>query len=208
MKVLILLLSAIFMSGCGVWSQKFMLSEKKYEISNVVTINDLRDEESKNWRLGSRDNPSRWYGDSNFVPDRISYLSKQIELKLMSDVPVAINLYKFEVVEYIPKTVERSMAYASAGATSSIPGVVYTGNPFTDGEGKHDSLVLMLDGTIGDKPFKFSLSSRTDEIKFFNFPHENPEFHELTRKMFSIAADKIVNIYKSKSQDDIVVSYK
>ena len=172
-----------------------MLSEKSVDSPSQVVIQDNRSEESKSLRIDTSGVTARFYGDSNFVPDRILYLSVLINRKVESEQQVTVNLQEFEIIEYIPKTVAKGVAFATAGAMNSIPGVIYTGNPYAAGQGKHDSLVIYLKGDIQGKPFDFSLSTITDDISYFSFPHENPKFHELTRSMFSEAADRIVTIY-------------
>ena len=119
-KLLIILLSAILLSGC-IHNKvvEFQLSSSNHGI----TIIDKRPDEEKQVRTPTLGEPSSnskfWLGDKNFKPDRLVILASKLKEAYPAKISPALTINKFEDIFYLPRE-------SSGAREASMAAVSYT----------------------------------------------------------------------------------
>jgi hypothetical protein len=160
---------------------------------HAIQLIDLRGNDERQPHLSGRPHCSRSYGDEFIVPSKTEYLREVLEAKSAPGAgETRVTLSKFETVEYCDGTVARTRPSGLAAVTAGVThGQVLppSGAP-TDVRG--DAFELHLAGTINGRAFDVSERFDYDDLKFVNFPEENPEYRKRIEQAIDAAADKLL----------------
>ena len=143
----IFLVMILMCSGC---SMTILLEENKSEdFKNThFLFVDNRPEEEKTFRRLTKSNFSHYYGDENFLPDRMDVLKNALSTAYgtkLNDHKVIIT--KFEFIAYIPKASQATNAAIVGVAIGGALGAIASGY-YSEHSDKKDLFICIIEATI------------------------------------------------------------
>lgn len=160
---------------------------------NPVTVVDRREQAAKNFHSEGQPHCLRSYGDRFIDPSTFQYLRTFIVAKASPHPPTLIEITRLETVEYCDGAVKRTRGIGLSAVTAGVTGGKVILPAFTPNDVSGDRFVLHITGAVDKQPFEVTKQFGYDDLKYSNFPSENPEYLARIRSTFAAAVEDIVS---------------
>jgi hypothetical protein len=160
---------------------------------NPVTVVDRREQAAKRFHSEGRPHCFRSYGDGFIDPSTFEYLRTFIVTKTSAHPPTLIEITRLETVEYCDGAVKRTRGIGLGAVTAGVTGGKVILPESTPNDVSGDRFVLHIAGTVDRKLFEITKQFGYDDLKYLNYPKEDPEYLARIRSTFAAAADDIVS---------------
>ena len=161
--------------------------------SNPVTVVDRREQRAKRLHFEGQPHCFRSYGDGFIEPSTFEYLRSFIVAKPSARPPTLLEITRLETVEYCDGAVKRTRGIGLSAVTAGVTGGKVVLPEFTPNDVSGDRFVLHIAGTLDKEPFEITKQFNYDDLKYLNYPKENPEYLTRIRSTFAAAADDILS---------------
>jgi len=158
----------------------------------IIQIVDLRDTRQRAFHAEGQPHCFRSYGDEFIAPSKVAYFREVLESRSAPHARANLTLSRFETVEFCDATMARVFGIGLAAAVGGVTGGKVALPEHAPESVGGDTFVLRIAGKINDAPFDVSKQFDYRDIKFTNFPSENPDYRKRIYEAIQSAVDEIL----------------